>query len=78
MYRTSCGREWNHLEQIIRKGDKTMTAKHFGSMAALYAIQGTMKEGGPCRQHEDDQTDRKHHILHRSRLDRKRYAIFRG
>lgn len=55
-----------------------MTAKHFGSLAALYATYGTMKKGGLCRQHEDDQTDRKHHVLRRSRLDRKRYAIFRG
>ena len=55
-----------------------MTAKKFGSMSALYATHGTTKKGGPCRQHEDDQTDRKHHVLRRSRLDRERYAIFRG
>ena len=39
-----------------------MTAKKFGSMSALYATHGTMKKGGPRRQHEDDQTDRKHHV----------------
>lgn len=78
MYRTGCGREGNHLDQFNRNGDKTMTAKQFGSVAALYATYGTMNKGGPCRQHEDDQANREHHILRRSRFDRKRYAIFRG
>ena len=55
-----------------------MTAKHFGSLAALYATFGTTRKGGPRRQHEDDQTNRKHHVLCRSRLDRERDTIFRG
>ena len=72
-------REEDHNDPNYIEMEITSMITHFsGSMAALYAIQGTMKKGGPCRQHEDDQTDRKHNVLRRSRLDRKRYAIFRG
>ena len=72
-------REEDHNDPNYIEMEITSMITHFsGSMAALYAIHGTIKKGGPCRQQEDDQTDRKHNVLRRSRFDRKRYAIFRG
>lgn len=78
-YRTGCGREESQYEPNYREMEiSKMTAKAFGGTATLLITHGATKKGGPCRQHEDDQANREHHILRRSRFDRKRYAIFRG